>query len=76
MKKEDFRKDLVNLILTNHQINMTSDHSVSSNDSFKSHLNAKRFTLLFNTVAVVQSMVILLQCLLQGSCERIMVMSI
>ena len=76
MKKEDFRKDLVNLILTNHQINMTSDHSVSSNDSFKSHLNAKCFTLLFNTVAVVQSMVILLQCLLQESCERIMVMSI
>ena len=76
MKKEDFRKDLVNLILTNHQINMTSDHSVSSSDSFKSHLNAKRFTLFFNTAAVVQSMVTLLQCLLQGSCERIMVMSI
>ena len=31
-KKENFRKDLMNLIETNHQINMTSDHSVSSNN--------------------------------------------
>ena len=27
-KKENFWKDLMNLIETNHQINMTSDHSV------------------------------------------------
>ena len=31
----------INLIETNHQINMTSDYSVSSNNSFKSLLNAK-----------------------------------
>ena len=45
----------------NHQINMISDHSVSSNNSFKSLLNASSCT-----VAVVQSTMILLQCLLQG----------
>ena len=37
-----FKKDLMSLIDTNHQINMTSNHSVSSNNTFKSHLNAKR----------------------------------
>ena len=35
----------MNLIQTKHQINMTSDHSVSSNDSFKSHFNAKKFNM-------------------------------
>ena len=54
-KKENFKKHLLNLIETNHHINMTSDHSVSSNNhqinmtsdhsvsshkSFKSFLNA------------------------------------
>ena len=43
IKKEDFKKGLINLIKTNHQINMTSDNFVSSNNSFKSHLNAKGF---------------------------------
>ena len=38
--KEKSKKDLMNLIETNHQINMTSDHSVSSYNSFKIHLNA------------------------------------
>ena len=38
-KKENFKKDLMNLIKTNHQINLTSDRSVSSNNSFRSHLN-------------------------------------
>ena len=33
-KKKNFKKDLMNLIETNHQINMTSDHSLSSNISF------------------------------------------
>ena len=37
LKKRNSKKDLMNLIETNHQINMTSDHSVSSNDPFKSH---------------------------------------
>ena len=32
LEKENFLKDLINLIETNHQINMTSDHSVSSNN--------------------------------------------
>ena len=34
IKKENFKKDLINLIETNHQINMTSDH-----------LNAKSFNM-------------------------------
>ena len=42
-----FKKDLINLIEANHQ----TDNSVSSNNTFKSHLNAKRS----NTLAVVQS---------------------
>ena len=33
----------MNLIERKHQINMTTDHSVSSNNLFKSHLNAKKF---------------------------------
>ena len=39
IKTESFEKDLMNLIDTNTQINMTSNHSVSSDDLFKSHLN-------------------------------------
>ena len=35
----------------NHQINMNSEHSVSSNNLFKSHLNAKRFNM-FLTAAM------------------------
>ena len=40
IKADSFEKDLMSLIDTNLQINMTSDHSVSSNDLFKSNLNA------------------------------------
>ena len=36
----------MNLIETNHRINMTSDYSVSTNNSFKSNLNAKAFNML------------------------------
>ena len=36
IKKYNFKKDLMNLIETNNQIRMLSDHSVSSNNSFKS----------------------------------------
>ena len=43
IKKENFKKVLMKLIETNHQINMTSDHSVSTNYSFKIHLNAEGF---------------------------------
>ena len=45
IKKEKFKKYFMKLIETNHQINMTTDHSVSSNNSFKSHLNAKGFSM-------------------------------
>ena len=62
----DFKKGLINLIETNRQINMNSNHSVSSYNIFKSHLNAKSS----NTVTDVRSSVTLLQCLLQGWCER------
>ena len=35
-KKENFKKDLMNLIEKNHTINTTPDHSNSSSNSFKS----------------------------------------
>ena len=35
------KEDLINLFEANHQINMASVHSVSSNNSFKCNLNAK-----------------------------------
>ena len=41
----------MNLIETNHQTNMTSDHSVLSNNSFKCFLNASSYA-----VASAQSM--------------------
>ena len=33
---KNFKKNLINLIDINHQIKLTSDYSVSINDSFKS----------------------------------------
>ena len=36
LKKRISKKGLINLIETNHQINMTSGNFVSSNNSFKS----------------------------------------
>ena len=45
VKKDNFKKDLMILFETNHQINTTIDHSVSTNNSFKSHLNAKSFNM-------------------------------
>ena len=57
IKKENLTKDLVNLIGTNHQINMTSGHSLSNYNSFESCLN--EFQHVFNTVAGVSSTVIL-----------------
>ena len=35
----------MNLIQVDHQINMTSDHSASTNNSFKTYLNAKSFNM-------------------------------
>ena len=45
IKKENFEKHTMNLIEINHKINLFSEHSVSSNNSFKSHLNAKSFNM-------------------------------
>ena len=46
-KKENFEKDIMHLIETNQQINMAFEHSVSSNTSFKKHLNAKSFKMFW-----------------------------
>ena len=59
-KKENFEKDVMHFIETNHQINMTFEHSVLnhqigmtfeysvvSNSSFKKHLNAKNFKMFW-----------------------------
>ena len=43
-KQKNFKNDLMNLIETNQQV-MTSDYFVSSNNSFKSRLNAKSFNM-------------------------------
>ena len=45
IKKENFKKDLKNLNEKNHPINMTPDHYIPINNSFKSHLNAKSFDM-------------------------------
>ena len=45
LKKEKFEKDLVILVETNHQFNMTSQHSVSSNKFFISHSNANSLNM-------------------------------
>ena len=43
--RENFKKDPMNLIGTNQHINMTSDHSVSSSNWFKSFVNANSFNM-------------------------------
>ena len=40
IKKENFKTHLMDLIEKKDQVNLTSDHSVSSDNSFKKHLNA------------------------------------
>ena len=40
IKKWNFRKDLMYLIDTNHQINIISDYSTSIGNLFNKHLNA------------------------------------
>ena len=47
-QKENSRKYPMNLIETNYQINMTSNHSVARNMSFKSQLNAKSFNMILS----------------------------
>ena len=46
IKKENFKKDLMNLIDKNPPINITPDHSISTNNLFKSHLNTKSFDMI------------------------------
>ena len=44
IKKNNFEKDLMNVTEADQQINMNSDNSVSSNNSFKMHLNVRVLT--------------------------------
>ena len=44
-----YTKCLMCLIETNYQINMTNEHSLSNNKSFKSHLNAKSFNMFYKS---------------------------
>ena len=53
IKKENFKKDLMNLIEKNHQINMTSDHSVSSNNCLKQLQLCKAQRLCFSVCCKV-----------------------
>ena len=50
LKKDCKKKDVVLLIETNHQINMTFEHYASSNTSFKKGLNAKSFKMMWTRV--------------------------
>ena len=45
IKKENFKKNLMDLIEKNYQISMTSDQSVSSNNLFKRFLKVKSFNM-------------------------------
>ena len=47
IKKENFEKDVIHSIQTNHEINMTFVHSVLSSTSFKKYLNAKSFKIFW-----------------------------
>ena len=53
-KNVNVKKTHLNLIETNHQINMIYDHSVSSNNLFQSHLNAKSFNLFLTFLTLKQ----------------------
>ena len=55
LKKKNFKKDLMNLIETNHHINIASDHSVSSNNSFKSFLNAESFNMVLTLLQLCEA---------------------
>ena len=75
IKKEIFKKDLMNLIETNNQINMTSGHSVSSNTHFflyknivykniQAHFGQKIKNILTISSASVLAIVFFLFCFL------------
>ena len=46
------KKQSMNLTEANHQIYTTSHHSVSSNNSFKIHLNAKSFNMFLTSSTI------------------------
>ena len=48
-KRENVEKDIMHSIETNHQINMTFVHSVSSNTLFKRYFNAKSFKMFWKS---------------------------
>ena len=48
-QKENFEEDVMDLIKTTHQIYMTSEHSVSSNKSFKIHSNSNSFKIFWES---------------------------
>ena len=52
IKKKISKKELMNLNETNLQIYTTSHHSVSSNSSFKIHLNAKSFNMFLTSSTI------------------------
>ena len=52
IKKKISKKELMNLIEKNLQIYTTSHHSVSSNSSFKIHLNAKSFNMFLTSSTI------------------------
>ena len=45
--KNNFEKDVMNLIETNHQIKITSENVVSGNKSFKKDLNSNSFKMFW-----------------------------
>ena len=45
----------MNLIEANHHINIASDHPVSSNDSFKSFLNAESFNMVLTLLQLCEA---------------------
>ena len=55
IKKKNFLKDLMNLLETNPHINIASDHSVSSNNSFKSFLNAESFNMVLTLLQLCEA---------------------
>ena len=55
IKKEIFKKIWMNLVQANHQINMTSDHSVWSNNFYKSQVSSKSFNRFLTLLQLYES---------------------
>ena len=65
MKKENFKKDLVNWTEANHKLTWSLSVLFEAITGLKA-IQLKEFQNVFNIVESVQSAMILLQCLLQG----------